>query len=81
MEETVFGTFAVAGKEELALLALGGEFFIFVCPELQLALAVHHFGECPGVDVAQLVFREYKVVASIYIAVELHHSGMSASTR
>lgn len=30
-------------------------------------------------NVAQLVFRKYKVVARIYVAVEFHDAGMSAS--
>ena len=51
MEKTVLGTFAVAGKQVVTLLALGRECFIFVCSELQLALAVHHLGKRLGMDV------------------------------
>ena len=38
---------------------------MFVCSEFQLALAVHHLSQRLGMDVAQLIFREYKVVAGI----------------
>ena len=77
--EAVFRTFAVAGKEEVAFLALTGEGVLFHLSELHLAFAVHHFHQCLFMNVAQLVFRKYKVVARIYVAVEFHNTGMSAS--
>lgn len=77
--ETVFRAFTVAGKEEFTFLALAGEGVLFHLSELHLAFAVHHFHQCFFMNVAQLVFRKYKVVARIYVAVEFHDAGMSAS--
>ena len=79
MCKAVFRTFTVAGKEELTFLALAGEGVLFHLSELHLAFAVHHFHQCLFMNVAQLVFRKYKVVAGIYVAVEFHDTGMSAS--
>ena len=78
-DEAVFRAFTVAGKEELTFLALAGEGVLFHLPELHLAFAIHHFHQCLFMNVAQLVFRKYKVVAGIYVAVEFHDAGMSAS--
>jgi hypothetical protein len=77
--ETVFRAFTVAGKEELTFLALAGKGVLFHLSELHQAFAVHHFHQCLFMNVAQLVFRKYKVVARIYVAVEFHDAGMSAS--
>ena len=76
--KAVFRAFTVAGKQPFALPALGGERLLFHLSEGLLTFAVHHFHQCFLIDVSQLVFRKYKVVAGIYITVEFHYTGMSA---
>ena len=44
-----------------------------------LAFTVHHFHQCLIIDVSQFIFGENEVVARIYITVEFHNTGVSAS--
>ena len=76
--KAVFGTFAVAGKQVVALFALGGQTVALVLSKGNLAGAVHHLDERVGVDVAQFVFGEDKVIAAVYIAVKFHYAGVAA---
>ncbi len=78
MGEAVFGTFAVAGKLVAALPALLGERAVLEGAEDTLPLAVEHLDERVVVDVAELVFGKHEVVAAVHVAVELHHTGVSA---
>lgn len=77
--ETILRTFSVAGKQEFAFLALGGERLVFHVAEVMLAFTVHHFHQCLIIDVSQFIFGENEVVARIYITVEFHNTGVSAS--
>ena len=76
--KAVFGAFAVAEFEPFALEALLWQLGMFVVAELELPLAEHHGEEWCGAYVAEAVFGEYKVVASIDVAVPFHGSRMSA---
>ena len=77
-DDAIFGTFAVAGKEKFALAALPGQRALLLLAELALAFAIHHLGERGGVDIAQSILRKHKVVATVDVAVILHHAGMAA---
>ncbi len=74
--ETILGTFAVAGKTIGTFLALTGQFVLFILTELQLPVAIHHFYQGVGVDIAQLVLWKDKMVARINIAVEFDYPRM-----
>lgn len=75
----VFRALSVAGKEIFAHTALRRQFLKFVIAEFLLSVAVHHFYQGVGSDIAKFVLRENEMVAGIDIAVILHHSCMSAS--
>src|SRR5699024_3522095 len=77
--KTVLWTFAVAGKQPFALPALGGERSSLHQSEGLLPTSVHHLHQCILMDVAQFIFGENKMVARIYVSVELHDACMAAS--
>ena len=77
--KTVLWTFAVAGKQPFALPALGGERLLLHQSEGLLPFSVHHLHQCILMDVAQFIFGENKMVARIYVSVELHDACMAAS--
>ena len=76
--EAVLRTFAVAGKEEVALLALFGEGIRLHGSELRLSGRIEHCGEGGVLDVAQFEFGKYEVVATIDVAVVFHDGCVSA---
>ena len=71
---------AVASKSPFAFLTLPCEAFALVLPKLSLFRAVNHLGERFLVQIAELKFREYIVVASIDIAIMFHRRGVSAGS-
>lgn len=75
----VFGALAVAGKAPAAVEALLRQGVGFGIAEASLFGAEHHFYKRFGVQIAEQIFGIHEVVAGIYIAVVLHHSGMAAS--
>ena len=76
--KTVFRTFAIAGKKKLAFLTLTWQSIVFVGSEFQLTFRIHHRSKRFVIDISEFVFRKNKVVARIHIAIELHHTCMSA---
>lgn len=79
--ETVLRTFAIADKRVIAFTTLAGESPTLCSAKFLLTLTIKHFGERLLVDIAQLIFRKDKVVATIYIAVIFHHPCMAAAFR
>ena len=61
--KAVLGTFTVAGEQIAALLALTRKSVILIVAELLLPVAVHHLDESVGAYVAELVLREYEMIA------------------
>lgn len=76
--EAVARALAVTGKQVGAVAALGGKLLQLAGAKLFLSVAVHHFEQGLMVDVAQLVFRKYKVVATVDVAVKFHDGSMAA---
>lgn len=76
--EPVLGAFAMAGELHVAFLALAGQRSMLQPAESLLLFAIKHVDERLLPDVSQLVFRKYKVVAGIYIAIVFHHACMTA---
>ena len=79
--KSVFRAFAVAGKQVVALLALTGQGVELHGSKLILAVGVEHLRECGLVDVAQLIFRKHKMVATINVAIIFHNGCMTATAR
>ena len=75
---TVFGAFAVACEEHVALAALAWQRLVLEQTEALLLGAVEHFDERLLVEVAQTVLGAHEVVARIDVAVSLHHGSVSA---
>ena len=75
--ETVFGTFAVTGKQHVALLALLRQGAVFEQTETLLLLAVEHLDESVLIDIAEPILGKDEVVAGIDVAVLLHHASVS----
>ena len=79
-QDAVLGTLAIAGEEPLALPAFVGQGVLLHATEAGLLFAIHHLYERGLVDVTEFVLRKDEVVARIYVAVELHDTGMTART-
>ena len=75
--ETVFGTFAMTGKQHVALLTLLRQGAVFEQTETLLLLAVEHLDEGVLIDIAEPILGKDEVVAGIDIAVLLHHASVS----
>ena len=76
--ETVSWALAMARKLPLALLALCGQATSFHVGKCHLPFAIHHIQDATVADIAKIVFREYEMVATVYVPVVLHHGGMPA---
>ena len=75
--EPLLGTFAIAGKEEVAFPALLRQHAAFHFCKLVLLCRIHHLGDGLVVQVAKQVFGKDEMVARINITIVLHHSGMA----
>jgi hypothetical protein len=69
--ETVSWALAMARKLPLALLALCGQSLCFHVCKGHLLFAIQHIQNAAVAYVAQKILREYKVVATVYIAIML----------
>lgn len=74
--KAVFGAFSVAGEAPGTFQTLLGKRHLHVA-EAVLHVAESHGGNRLLMDIAQLVFRENKVVASIQVAVALQSQGIA----
>ena len=71
--KTVSWTFAMTCKLPLALAALGGKSFGLHVGKSHLLLAVKHVQNTAIADIAKIILRENEMVATIYVAIMLHH--------
>lgn len=76
--ETVLRTLAIAGEKVLALTALSGKTIRFHGSEFILSRAVKQLKQRFLIQVSELVFRRYEVIAGVDIAIELHYCRVSA---
>ena len=74
--KTIFGTFAMTGKAETALFTLPRQKCILQFGKLFLPWRGHHLVDGLIFQVAELILWVHKMVASIHVAVKLHHARM-----
>ena len=77
MEEPVFRALPMASEKIFAFLALRRELIFFIRSKLLLYRTVHHLRQCLCLDIPEFVFREYEMVASVHVAIELHYPGVT----
>lgn len=77
-QETIFGTLAMTGEEDVALATLTRHVVALDARELLLARGVHEFVDGVVADVAKTILGEDEMVAGIDIAIVLDDTGMTA---
>lgn len=78
--KTIFRTFPITSEQVFAFLTLLRQGIILVRAKVLLKITVHHLQQSLFVNIAKFKFRKHIMVASIYIAIKLHDTGMSACT-
>ena len=79
LRKTVLRASSVTSEEVAAAAALTWQTPLLHPSELKLPFTIHHLQERVLSDVSKLIFREDKVVARVYVSVELHDSCMPAA--